>query len=107
MLPQTKVPIYGRDHISSRKAQAMKQAKHRTKLVSKVGLANNMESSPLSLDKLDPEFVSEVEITKMHTEWKTDSAQREVFASLIKIWSSFLNHIWFWILANEQTFALL
>lgn len=62
MLPQTKVPLYGRDHISSRKAQAMKQAKDRKKQLARLGPASNLDFSPLSLDKLEPEFVSEVEI---------------------------------------------
>lgn len=62
--PQTKVPLYG-DHISSRKAQAMKQAKDRKKQLAKLGPASNL--APLSIDKLDPHFVSDVEITKMHT----------------------------------------
>lgn len=62
--PQTKVPLYG-DHISSRKAQAMKQAKDRKKQLAKLGPASNL--APLSIDKLDPDFVSDVEITKMHT----------------------------------------
>nr|XP_019967367.1 PREDICTED: insulin-like growth factor-binding protein 5 [Paralichthys olivaceus] len=56
VLPQTKVPLYGRDHISSRKAQAMKQAKDRKKQLAKLGPASNLDFSPLSLDKLDPEF---------------------------------------------------
>lgn len=60
MVPQTKVPLYGRDHISSRKAQAMRQAKDRKKQLARLGPASNLDFSPLSLDKLDPEFVSEV-----------------------------------------------
>ncbi|CAI5638588.1 insulin-like growth factor-binding protein 5a isoform X1 [Oreochromis niloticus] len=62
--PQTKVPLYG-DHISSRKFQAMRQAKDRKKQLAKLGPASNL--APLSVDKLDPDFVSDVEITKMHT----------------------------------------
>ncbi|XP_062236715.1 insulin-like growth factor-binding protein 5a [Platichthys flesus] len=56
LLPQTKVPLYGRDHISSRKAQAMKQAKDRKKQLARLGPASNLDFSPLSLDKLAPEF---------------------------------------------------
>ncbi|XP_051283906.1 insulin-like growth factor-binding protein 5a isoform X1 [Dicentrarchus labrax] len=56
MQPQTKVPIYGRDHISSRKAQAMKQAKDRKKQLARLGPTSNLDFSPLSLDKLEPEF---------------------------------------------------
>lgn len=63
MLPvpeyQTKVPLYGRDHISSRKVQAMKQAKDRKKQLARLGPTSNLDFSPLSLDKLEPEFVSE------------------------------------------------
>ncbi len=61
MPPQTKVPLYGRDHISSRKAQAMKQAKDRRKQLARLGPTSNLEFSPLNLDKLDPEFVSRSE----------------------------------------------
>uniref|UniRef100_A0A3Q3X4L0 Thyroglobulin type-1 domain-containing protein n=1 Tax=Mola mola TaxID=94237 RepID=A0A3Q3X4L0_MOLML len=60
MLPvpeyQTKVPLYGRDHISSRKVQAMKQAKDRKKQLARLGPTSNLDFSPLSLDKLEPEF---------------------------------------------------
>lgn len=63
MLPvpeyQTKVPLYGRDHINSRKVQAMKQAKDRKKQLARLGPTSNLDFSPLSLDKLEPEFVSE------------------------------------------------
>lgn len=52
---QTKVPLYG-DHISSRKALAMKQAKERKKQLARLGPASNLDFSPLSLDKLEPEF---------------------------------------------------
>lgn len=52
---QTKVPLYG-DHISSRKAQAMKQAKDRKKQLARLGPASNLDFSALSLDKLEPEF---------------------------------------------------
>ncbi|XP_044044335.1 insulin-like growth factor-binding protein 5a [Siniperca chuatsi] len=55
MLPQTKVPLYG-DHISRRKAQAMQHAKDRKKQLSKLGPTRNSDFSPLSLDKLEPEF---------------------------------------------------
>lgn len=57
--PQTKVPLNGRDHISSLKALAMKQAKDRKKQLAKLGHTSNLDFSPLSLDKLEPEFVSE------------------------------------------------
>ncbi|XP_068165476.1 insulin-like growth factor-binding protein 5a [Antennarius striatus] len=53
---QTKVPLFGRDHISSRKAQAMKQAKDRKKQLARLGPNSNLDFSPLSLDKLEPEF---------------------------------------------------
>uniref|UniRef100_A0A3P8V0R5 Insulin-like growth factor-binding protein 5 n=2 Tax=Cynoglossus semilaevis TaxID=244447 RepID=A0A3P8V0R5_CYNSE len=56
VVPQTKVPIFGRDPISSRKAQAMKQAKDRKKQVARLGSSPNLEFPPLSVDKLDPEF---------------------------------------------------
>lgn len=63
MLPvpeyQTKVPLYGRDHISSRKVQAMKQAKDRKKQLARLGPTSNLDFTPPSLDKLEPEFVSE------------------------------------------------
>lgn len=62
MLPvpdfQTKVPLYGRDHINSRKVQAMKQAKDRRKQLARPG-TGSLDFSPLSLDKLEPDFVSE------------------------------------------------
>lgn len=61
MLPvpefQTKVPLYGRDH--SRKVQAMKQAKDRKKQLARLGQTSTLDFTPLSLDKLEPEFVSE------------------------------------------------
>ncbi|KAE8278510.1 Insulin-like growth factor-binding protein 5 [Larimichthys crocea] len=53
--PQTKVPIYG-DHISKQKLQAMMQAKHRIKQLARLGPTSNLDFSPQSLDKLDPEF---------------------------------------------------
>ncbi|XP_047432653.1 insulin-like growth factor-binding protein 5a [Mugil cephalus] len=52
---QTKAPIYG-DHISSLKAQAMKQAKDRRKHLARLGPASNLDFSPFTLDKLEPEF---------------------------------------------------
>lgn len=55
---QTKVPLYGRDHINSRKVQAMKQAKDRKKQLARLG-SGRLDFSPLSLDKLEPNFVSE------------------------------------------------
>ncbi|XP_037618245.1 insulin-like growth factor-binding protein 5a [Sebastes umbrosus] len=54
--PQTKAPLYGRDHISSRKAQAMRQARDRKKQLARQGPASHLDFSPLSLDKLEPEF---------------------------------------------------
>lgn len=56
---QTKVPLYGRDHISSRKVQAMKQAKDRKKQLARLGPAGNLDSAPLGPHKLEPELVSE------------------------------------------------
>ncbi|XP_077435028.1 insulin-like growth factor-binding protein 5 [Vanacampus margaritifer] len=55
-LPQSKVPIYGRDHISSRKAQAMKQAKERKKQLARVGPNSNLNFPLHGLEKLEPEF---------------------------------------------------
>lgn len=55
---QTKVPLYGGDHISSRKVQAMKQAKDRKKQLARLGPTSNLDFLPLTLDKLEPEFVS-------------------------------------------------
>lgn len=54
--PQTKVPLYGRDHISSRKANAMKQAKDRKKQLARLGPTSNLDFTPLTLEKLEPEF---------------------------------------------------
>ncbi|KAJ4924145.1 hypothetical protein JOQ06_000385 [Pogonophryne albipinna] len=51
---QTKAPL--RDHISSRKAQAMRQAKDRKKQLARPGPSSNLDFSPLSLDKSEPEF---------------------------------------------------
>lgn len=56
MLPQTKVPLFGRDHISSWKAQAMKQAKERKKQLARLGPTSSLDFPLLSLDKLEPEF---------------------------------------------------
>ncbi|XP_060922981.1 insulin-like growth factor-binding protein 5a [Limanda limanda] len=57
MLPQTKVPLYGRDHISSRKAVAIEQAKVRKNHLARLGPVSNLDfSPPMSLDKLEPEF---------------------------------------------------
>ncbi|XP_053709180.1 insulin-like growth factor-binding protein 5 [Synchiropus splendidus] len=56
MMPQTKVPLYGRDHISSRKAQAMKQAKDRKKQLARLGPSSNLDFPLHTLDKLEPEF---------------------------------------------------
>lgn len=68
MLPisdfQTKVPLYGRDHINSRKIQAMKQAKDRKKQLARLGHTSNLDFSPLSLDKLEPEYVSDAGMKK-------------------------------------------
>lgn len=72
ILPQTKVPIYGRDHISSKKVHAMKQAKDRKKQLARLRPTSNLDYSPLTPDKLQPEFVSEpepgvfIQIAKMH-----------------------------------------
>lgn len=55
---QTKVPLYGGDHISSRKELAMKQAKDRKKQLARLGPTSNLDFLPLTLDKLEPEFVS-------------------------------------------------
>lgn len=60
---QTKVPLYGRDHINSRKVQAMKQAKDRKKQLARLG-TSTVDFSPLSLDKLEPDFVSELGIRR-------------------------------------------
>lgn len=60
---QTKVPLYGRDHINSRKVQAMKQAKDRKKLLARSG-TGSLDFSPLGLDKLEPDFVSELGIRR-------------------------------------------
>lgn len=73
MLPvpdfQTKVPLYGRDHINSRKVQAMKQAKDRKKQLARLG-TGNLDLSPLSLDKLEPDFVSEFGIRQAKPFWQ-------------------------------------
>lgn len=57
---QTKVPLYGRDHINSRKVQAMKQAKDRKKLLARSG-TGSLDFSPLGLE---PDFVSELGIRR-------------------------------------------
>lgn len=54
--PQTKVPLYVGGHINSRKEQAVKQAKDRKKQLARLGPTSNLDFSPLSLDKLEPEF---------------------------------------------------
>ncbi|XP_072235478.1 insulin-like growth factor-binding protein 5a isoform X1 [Leuresthes tenuis] len=51
----SKVPLYG-DHISSRKAQAMKQAKDRKKQLFRPGLDSNRDLSLPGLEKQEPEF---------------------------------------------------
>ncbi|XP_042179744.1 insulin-like growth factor-binding protein 5 [Oncorhynchus tshawytscha] len=57
LLPQAKVPLYGaRDHISSRKAQAMRQAKDRKRQQAKLHSVSSLDYSTLALDKLQPEF---------------------------------------------------
>ncbi|XP_077451227.1 insulin-like growth factor-binding protein 5 [Stigmatopora argus] len=53
MMPLTKVPIYGRDHISSRKAQAMKQAKDRKKQLARVGPSSHLDFPLHGLEKLE------------------------------------------------------
>lgn len=73
MLPvpdfQTKVPLYGRDHINSRKVQAMKQAKDRKKQLARLG-TGNLDFSPLSVDKLEPDFVSEFGVRQVKAFWR-------------------------------------
>lgn len=99
--PQTKVPLYG-DHISSRKAQAMKQAKDRKKQLAKLGPASNL--APLSIDKLDPHFVSDVEITKMHT--KVNKIRKEKKNTDCWFFARFWAIFRFFFPLNEQTLAL-
>lgn len=98
--PQTKVPLYG-DHISSRKAQAMKQAKDRKKQLAKLGPASNL--APLSIDKLDPHFVSDVEITKMHTKVNKIRKKKKKHWLLVfcKILSNFLFLVFFSLWMNK------
>nr|XP_020470936.1 insulin-like growth factor-binding protein 5 [Monopterus albus] len=55
-LPQTKMPLLGSDHISSRKAQAMKQALDRKRQLARLGAASIRDFSQQSLHKLDLEF---------------------------------------------------
>lgn len=101
--PQTKVPLYG-DHISSRKAQAMKQAKDRKKQLAKLGPASNL--APLSIDKLDPHFVSDVEITKMHTKVnKIRKEKKTLTVGFLQDFEQFFIFSFFSPL-NEQTLAL-
>ena len=76
----SKVPLYG-DHISSRKAQAMKQAKDRKKQLFRPGPDSNRDLSLPGLEKQEPEFVSDVEITELHA---------FSFLSLITIWLKFV-----------------
>lgn len=52
------MPLYGRDHINSRKVQAMKQAKDRKKQLARLG-TGNLDFPPPGLDKLEPDFVSQ------------------------------------------------
>lgn len=66
----------------------MKQAKDRKKQLARVGHASNLDFSPLSLDKMDPEFVSEVEITKMHSREKKVTQLKERFLICGAIFSS-------------------
>lgn len=61
MPPQTKVPLY-RGHIDKKKAQAMEQANVRKNYLARPGLIRNTDFSASSLDKLEPEFVSDVKI---------------------------------------------
>ncbi|XP_072303537.1 insulin-like growth factor-binding protein 5a [Eucyclogobius newberryi] len=51
-----KVPLYGLDHISSRKAQAMKHASDRRKQLARMGQASHMEIPTHKISKSDPEF---------------------------------------------------
>ncbi|KAK2857025.1 hypothetical protein Q5P01_005760 [Channa striata] len=53
MLPQTKVALYGRDYISSQKALAMEQAKHRQNQRAKSGPATKKEFLPPIPKNLD------------------------------------------------------
>lgn len=103
--PQTKVPLYG-DHISSRKAQAMKQAKDRKKQLAKLGPASNL--APLSIDKLDPHFVSDVVITKMHTKVNKIRKKNKTLTKIC--WVFLPDFEQFFIFSffplNEQTLAL-
>lgn len=62
--PQTKVPLYGRDHISSRKAQAMKQAKDRKKQLARLGPAGDLDFPLHGADQLEPEFVREQKMSE-------------------------------------------
>ncbi|KAM6893692.1 insulin-like growth factor-binding protein 5 [Xenentodon cancila] len=52
---EIKVPLYG-DPISTRKAQAMQQAKNRRKQLARLGHGSNREFSSSILDKLEPDF---------------------------------------------------
>ncbi|CAB1327731.1 unnamed protein product [Coregonus sp. 'balchen'] len=70
LLPQAKVPLYGgRDHISSRKAQAMRQAKDRKRQQAKLHFVRGLDHSTHALDKLQPEFVSStyIQCIRRHT----------------------------------------
>lgn len=83
LLPQTKVPLYGRDHISSLKAHAMKQAKDRKKQLARLRPTSNLDFPLHTLDKLEPEFVSEEEINHMNGEMT--QLRRQFFASMMAV----------------------
>uniref|UniRef100_A0A8C6SNB6 Insulin-like growth factor-binding protein 5 n=1 Tax=Neogobius melanostomus TaxID=47308 RepID=A0A8C6SNB6_9GOBI len=51
-----KVPLYGLDHISSRKAQAMKQAQKRKQQLARVGQVSHVDFPAHGISKSDPEF---------------------------------------------------
>ncbi|CAL8307040.1 unnamed protein product [Merluccius merluccius] len=55
---QAKVPLYGgRDHVGSRKIQAMRQARERSKQLARQGISwGDLDHKPLALDKLQPQF---------------------------------------------------
>lgn len=69
VLPQTKVTLYG-DYISSKKILAKKHANDRKNQLARRGPAPNKDFPPLSPDKLEHEFVSEVDTAELHTEMK-------------------------------------
>lgn len=56
LLPPAKVPLFPRDHINSKKAQAMR--KDRKRQQAKLRTVIYADHPPLALDKHQPEFVS-------------------------------------------------